>query len=103
MLAAWFSVWHPLRNVPVQTVKPNSNEWMGCRYRHDHSRICIVSVCAYGKLLRKKIKRLQKKPNQMVTLNKKKMNGILMFLAMLALGVLCYWFYYKCVDWFEKI
>ena len=31
------------------------------------------------------------------------MNGILMFLAMLALGVLCYWFYYKCVDWFEKI
>ena len=72
LLAAWFSVWHPLRNVPVQTVKPNSNEWMGCRYRHDHSRICIVSVCAYGKLLRKKIKRLQKKPNQMVTLNKKK-------------------------------
>lgn len=33
----------------------------------------------------------------------KAMNGSLMFLAMLALGALCYWFYYKCVDWFEKI
>ena len=33
----------------------------------------------------------------------KRMNGILMFLAMLALGVLCYWLYFKCVDWFEKI
>lgn len=32
----------------------------------------------------------------------KAMNGSLMFLAMLALGALCYWFYYKCVDWFEK-
>lgn len=31
------------------------------------------------------------------------MNGILMFVTMLALGALCYWFYYKCVGWFEKI
>ena len=31
------------------------------------------------------------------------MDGILLFLAMLTLGALCYWFYYKCVDWFEKI
>lgn len=31
------------------------------------------------------------------------MNGILMLLAMLALVALCYWFFYKCVDWFEKI
>ena len=31
------------------------------------------------------------------------MNEILMLLAMLALVALCYWFFYKCVDWFEKI
>lgn len=31
------------------------------------------------------------------------MNGILMFVTMFALGALCYWFYFKCVDWFEKI
>ncbi len=31
------------------------------------------------------------------------MNEILMFLALAALGALCYWFYYKCVDWFEEI
>lgn len=31
------------------------------------------------------------------------MNEILMFVLLVALGVLCYWFYYKCVDWFEKI
>ncbi len=31
------------------------------------------------------------------------MNAILMFLILVALGALCYWFYYKCVDWFEKI
>lgn len=31
------------------------------------------------------------------------MNGILMFVTMLALDALCYWFYFKCVDWFEKI
>lgn len=30
------------------------------------------------------------------------MNGIVLFLALCALGALCYWFYYKCVDWFEK-
>ena len=34
---------------------------------------------------------------------KKKMNGFLLFLLLLALGGLCYWFYFKCVDWFEKI
>lgn len=31
------------------------------------------------------------------------MNGIVMFLVLCSLGTLCYWFYYKCVDWFEKI
>ena len=31
------------------------------------------------------------------------MNGIVLFLALCALVALCYWFYYKCVDWFEKI
>ncbi len=31
------------------------------------------------------------------------MNEIMMFLTVAALGVLCFWFYYKCVDWFEKI
>lgn len=31
------------------------------------------------------------------------MNGIVLFLLLGALGVLCYGFYFKCVDWFEKI
>lgn len=31
------------------------------------------------------------------------MSGIVMFVAMMATGGLCYWFYYKCIDWFEKI
>ena len=31
------------------------------------------------------------------------MNEIVLFLVLCALGSLCYWFYYKCVDWFEKI
>lgn len=31
------------------------------------------------------------------------MNEVIMFLLLCALGVLCYWFYFKCVDWFEKI
>ncbi len=31
------------------------------------------------------------------------MNGIVLFVLLCALGSLCYWFYYKCVDWFEKI
>ena len=31
------------------------------------------------------------------------MNGFLLFLLLLALGGLCSWFYFKCVDWFEKI
>ena len=34
---------------------------------------------------------------------KKKDERILLFLLLLALGGLCYWFYFKCVDWFEKI
>lgn len=32
-----------------------------------------------------------------------KMNGTVLFLLLCALGSLCYWFYSKCVDWFEKI
>lgn len=40
---------------------------MECHNHHDHSWICIVSVCAYGSLLRGKVKRLQKERNQMVT------------------------------------
>lgn len=31
------------------------------------------------------------------------MNEIVLFLLLCALGVLCYGFYLKCVDWFEKI
>ena len=31
------------------------------------------------------------------------MNEFLMFLTLVALCALCYWFYFKCVDWFEKI
>lgn len=31
------------------------------------------------------------------------MNEIVLFLSLCALGGLCYWFYYKCVGWFEKI
>lgn len=30
------------------------------------------------------------------------MNGTVLFLLLCALGSLCYWFYLKCVDWFEK-
>ena len=30
------------------------------------------------------------------------MNEIMLFL-LCALGALCYGFYFKCVDWFEKI
>lgn len=44
-----------------------SNEWMGSGMCNDSGRICIVSVCAYGSLLRGKVKRLQKERNQMVT------------------------------------
>ena len=31
------------------------------------------------------------------------MNAIVHFILLCALGALCYWFYFKCVDWFEKI
>lgn len=31
------------------------------------------------------------------------MNAVVMFVLLAALGSLCYWFFYKCVDWFEKI
>lgn len=33
----------------------------------------------------------------------KEMNAIVLFILLCALGALCYWFYFKCVDWFEKI
>jgi|GEM_PF-2496742 hypothetical protein len=48
-------------------LKYKSNEWMGNGMCNDSGRICIVSVCAYGSLLRGKVKRLQKERNQMVT------------------------------------
>ena len=31
------------------------------------------------------------------------MNPILSFLILCAIGILCYWFFYKCVKWFDKI
>ena len=31
------------------------------------------------------------------------MNEIMLFLLLCAPGALCYGFYFKCVDWFEKI
>ena len=31
------------------------------------------------------------------------MNEIVLFLLLCALGALCYGFYFKWVDWFEKI
>lgn len=31
------------------------------------------------------------------------MNEIMLFLLLCALGALCNGFYFKCVDWFEKI
>lgn len=31
------------------------------------------------------------------------MNEIVLFVILAALGCLCYRFFYKCVDWFEKI
>ena len=31
------------------------------------------------------------------------MNEIMLFLLLCALGALCYGFYFKRVDWFEKI
>ncbi len=31
------------------------------------------------------------------------MNETILFLLLCALGGLCYWFFYKCVNWFEKI
>lgn len=30
-------------------------------------------------------------------------NGIVMFLLLVALGGLCFGFFFKCVDWFDKI
>lgn len=30
-------------------------------------------------------------------------NEIVSLVFMLAAGSLCYWFFFKCVDWFEKI
>ena len=31
------------------------------------------------------------------------MNTMILCILLCALGVLCYWLYFKCVDWFEKI
>lgn len=31
------------------------------------------------------------------------MNAMILFLLLCALGTLCYRFFFKCVDWFEKI
>ena len=31
------------------------------------------------------------------------MNGLLMFLLLCGLGALCYWFFFKCVDWFGEM
>ncbi|SUE34942.1 Uncharacterised protein [Rikenella microfusus] len=31
------------------------------------------------------------------------MNPLLLFLILCAAGGLCYWFFYKCVGWFDKI
>ena len=31
------------------------------------------------------------------------MEDTLSFLFLGATGVACYWFFFKCVDWFEKI
>ena len=31
------------------------------------------------------------------------MSEFLLFIALIALGCLCYWFFFKCVDWFERI
>ena len=30
-------------------------------------------------------------------------NEIVSFIFLCAVGSLCYWFFFKCVDWFEKI
>lgn len=31
------------------------------------------------------------------------MNEIVLFVLLTGLGCLCYWLYFKCVKWFEKI
>lgn len=31
------------------------------------------------------------------------MDPILLFLILCAAGALCYWFFFKCIDWFDKI
>ena len=31
------------------------------------------------------------------------MNAIVLFILLCALGALCYWLYFICVDWFDKI
>lgn len=32
-----------------------------------------------------------------------RMDPILLFLILCAAGALCYWFFFKCIDWFDKI
>lgn len=31
------------------------------------------------------------------------MENVLSFVFLCVIGVLCYWFFFKCIDWFEKI
>lgn len=31
------------------------------------------------------------------------MEDVLSFVFLCAVGVLVYWFFFKCIDWFEKI
>lgn len=31
------------------------------------------------------------------------MNEVVLFVLLAGLGSLCYWFYFACVKWFEKI
>ena len=43
------------------------------------------------------------KINGINNLIKRSMEDTLSFLFLCATGVACYWFFFKCVDWFEKI
>lgn len=31
------------------------------------------------------------------------MEDVVSFVFLCAVGAVCYWFFFKCVDWFEKI
>ncbi len=47
--------------------------------------------------------RVGKQINSINKLKKTSMEDTLSFLFLCATGVACYWFFFKCVDWFEKI